>query len=48
MCPKLTCIQSLLLVQNSYVATGDDAKDIEVNFGMHKNMIEGLEAAATR
>ncbi|KAK9807751.1 hypothetical protein WJX72_008018 [[Myrmecia] bisecta] len=25
--------------------TGDDVKDVEVNFGMHKNIIEGLEAA---
>ena len=25
--------------------SGDDIKDIQINFGMHKNIIEGLEAA---
>ncbi|KAK9807612.1 hypothetical protein WJX72_004087 [[Myrmecia] bisecta] len=33
------------LFQNSYAMTGDHVKDVEVNFGMHKNIIEGLEAA---
>jgi nucleoside-diphosphate-sugar epimerase len=31
--------------QNAFVFTGDDTKDIEVNHGMHVNIIEGLEAA---
>ncbi|KAK9810123.1 hypothetical protein WJX72_005112 [[Myrmecia] bisecta] len=30
--------------QNAYAPTGDHVKDVEVNFGMHKNIIEGLEA----
>ena len=36
---------SVSTLQNSFVFSGDDVKDIEINFGMHKNIIEGLEAA---
>lgn len=36
------------LYQNSFVFSGDDVKDIEINFGMHKNIIEGLEAAGCK
>ena len=32
-------------MQNAFVYSGDDVKDIVINFGMHKNVIEGLEAA---
>ncbi|KAL3141758.1 hypothetical protein ABBQ32_004438 [Trebouxia sp. C0010 RCD-2024] len=35
------------LYQNAFVFSGDDTKDIEINFGMHKNVIEGLEAAGS-
>ncbi|KAL0042826.1 hypothetical protein WJX79_000975 [Trebouxia sp. C0005] len=35
------------LYQNAFVFSGDDVKDIEINFGMHKNIIEGLEAAGS-
>ena len=34
-------------MQNAFVFSGDDVKDIEINFGMHKNIIEGLEAAGS-
>ena len=34
-------------MQNSFVFSGDDIKDIEINFGMHKSIIEGLEAAGS-
>ena len=40
--------QACVLLQNSFVFSGDDIKDIEINFGMHKNIIEGLEAAGSK
>ena len=36
---------SACFLQNAFVFSGDDVKDIEINFGMHKSVIEGLEAA---
>ena len=35
-------------MQNAFVFSGDDVKDIEINFGMHKNIIDGLEAAGSK
>lgn len=42
--PALTKARQTVM-QNAFVFSGDDIKDIEINFGMHKNVIEGLEAA---
>ena len=44
----LTIATMIIRSSSSIVLAGDDVKDVEVNFGMHVNVIESLEAAGAK
>ncbi len=44
----MQALMTRIVLQNAFVFSGDDVKDIDINFGMHKNIIEGLEAAGCK